>query len=61
MSLYTQEFVKFRENLKNNTLDCIYKLETDSQAQEKKNYGYQMGQGEGQIKSMRLTDTNNYA
>ena len=48
-------------NLKNNTNDSIYKMETDSQTY-KTNLGYQTGQGggEGQTRSMGLTNTNYY-
>ena len=48
-------------NLKNNTNESIYKTETDSQTQ-KTNLWLPKGKGfgEGEIRSMGLTDTDYY-
>ena len=47
------------QNLKSNTNESIYKMETLTNI-KKQTYAYQRGKGggEGQIKQMRLTDTN---
>ena len=44
-------------NLNNNTYECTCKTERHT---EKQTCGCQRGRGEGQIRDMRLTDTNYY-
>ena len=48
-------------NLKNDTNECLCKTETEPH--RKQTCGYQRGEGkgEGQIRGMRVTDTNYYA
>ena len=51
--------ITYMWNLKNSTNESIHKTETDSR---KQTFGYRVGKGvgEGEIRSMGLTDTNYY-
>ena len=54
--------ITYMWNLKNNTNECIYKTETDSQTQKTDLWLPKgRGRGEGQIRNMGLTGTNDYA
>ena len=44
-------------NLKNNTNESVYKIETDSQTQKTNQW---LQRGERQLRGMRVTDTNYY-
>ena len=47
-------------NLKNNTIECIYKTETHRHRKQTCGYQRGKGSGEGQIKGMGLRHTNYY-
>ena len=53
-------FVTYMWNLKNNTNECIYKIETESQTKQTFGYHREERSVKGQIRGMGLNETNYY-